>query len=121
VALSQEDVEKLEASFTKYEDKEPVSFPVMVDKDHGVVILLICVLGRFYTFPQADFNKMVWTSGKKDYNLRRTFYEGLWAQVSLSKTETKLSARIGTIQACQHLLYVYGLVYKLYLAGQSIV
>jgi len=37
VALSQEDVEKLEVSFTKFEGKEPMTFPVMVDKDHGVV------------------------------------------------------------------------------------
>ncbi|XP_065918579.1 intermembrane lipid transfer protein VPS13C-like isoform X2 [Dysidea avara] len=81
VALSQEDVEKLEESFAKFEGKEPIVFPVMIDKDHG-----------------ADFKKMTWTSGKNEFNLRRTFYEGLWTQVSLSKSETSLSARVGTIQ-----------------------
>ena len=43
---------------------------------------------------------MTWTSGKNEFNLRRTFYEGLWTQVSLSKSETSLSARVGTIQVC---------------------
>ena len=36
MALSQEDVEKLEESFAKFEGKEPIVFPVMIDKDHGV-------------------------------------------------------------------------------------
>jgi len=37
VALSQDDAEKLETSFTKFEGKEPMTFPVMIDKDHGVI------------------------------------------------------------------------------------
>ena len=41
---------------------------------------------------------MTLTIGKKTYKLHRTFYDGFSAEVSLSKSETKLSARIGEIQ-----------------------
>ena len=41
---------------------------------------------------------MTLSIGKKTYKLRRTSYDGFSAEVSLSKSETKLSARIGRIQ-----------------------
>lgn len=41
---------------------------------------------------------MTYAIGKKTYKLQRTLYEGFWAQVALSKSETKLTARIGKIQ-----------------------
>lgn len=97
MAVSQEDVDKLNHFYAKFESRqEQLKFPLMVDKDTGVTIapsvinIIVCI--------QADFDNMTLTIGKKTYKLRRTFYEGFSAQVSFSKSETKLSAKIGRIQ-----------------------
>ena len=104
--MSQEDVDKLEQFYAKFESgQEQLKFPLMVDKETWVTQLQYLPLSLTLC-TQANFDDMTLTIGKKTYQLRRTFYEGFSAQVSLSKSETKLTARIGRIQVCT-LLIIY--------------